>query len=314
MCIYIFFNALNHFQTNFINSQQAYSSYEYKASTSIESTINLKESLSLYGKTIVLDAGHDDTSNVFMDYIEGVTMLRLAQKIKPLLESAGATVYMTRENGNYLANEARAAIINIASLDTLKKLKIASGLSADDQIFKLIEMHTGIMQSIINDPIENGAIYFNSPYNENTPITQTMLNLFELQDDEQLRQNFIAISLHSNALLINRYDLVSGVEIYYMDNNMGSDFTYFQSYDSNIQEIAFSNIMLNEISDTGMHNNGLYTQNFMVVRETNAPCVLIENGYHTNDKDRELLSSDTYLDTLAQAYLSGLSNYFKSIS
>ncbi len=310
LCIYLFYVVINNIYSNFHNVEQTSFNYTFKIYANIDSTY----SPSLFGKTIVLDAGHDDSSNIFGDYIEGVTMLKLAQKIAPLLENEGATVYMTRQNGEYMANEARAAVINIASLETLRIYKTNAGYSENDSIFKQIDEYTDIMRLIIDDPVENGAKYLNSPYDEKNEISQTMVGLFELQDDEMLRQNFIAISLHSNALLIDRYDMVSGAEIYYMDNDMGGNFTYFDEYDSTEYEIKFANIMLDEISNTGMGDNGIYTQNFMVVRETNAPCVLIENGYHTNDNDRALLSNDYYLDKLATAYLVGIIQYFSEMS
>jgi len=50
-----------------------------------------------------------------------------------------------------------------------------------------------------------------------------------------------------------------------------------------------------------------------MIREHNVPGVLIENGFHTNDDDRANLMSDSFLDSLAYAYLNSISAYFDEL-
>jgi N-acetylmuramoyl-L-alanine amidase len=46
--------------------------------------------------------------------------------------------------------------------------------------------------------------------------------------------------------------------------------------------------------------NKTYKQNFTVLVRTSMPAVLIEHGFHTNEKERALLASDAYRDRLAE--------------
>jgi N-acetylmuramoyl-L-alanine amidase len=48
----------------------------------------------------------------------------------------------------------------------------------------------------------------------------------------------------------------------------------------------------------------------MVIRENNLPSTLMENGYHTNDANRALLSDPAFLDALALAYADTIEVYF----
>jgi len=47
-----------------------------------------------------------------------------------------------------------------------------------------------------------------------------------------------------------------------------------------------------------------------VLRETNVPAVLVENGFHTNDRERALLSDAVFLEQLAWVYVEALVSFF----
>ncbi len=269
--------------------------------------------LPLAGKVIVLDPGHDKHSNVYEDYIEGVAMLSLAQKIKPMLQRAGATVHLTRETGDNLILSQRAAKINIWSLDRLEDIYLEEDIQPDDPVFERINLLKYAMQSVMIAPEQYKSHYLNTPFSHTSGLSQEMEEIFSLQDNEELRDSFLAISLHSNAMEQEYYKDINGADVYYIDNDMGGDFGYYNDYTSIGHVMAFGDILLDEIALTGLKKNSLKTENLLVLRETNAPIVLTENGYHSNDADRALLMNDEFLDRLATAYYDGIIEYFQAI-
>jgi hypothetical protein len=62
------------------------------------------------------------------------------------------------------------------------------------------------------------------------------------------------------------------------------------------------------------HDNGICGANFMMLRETDAPWVLIESGFMTNDEDLLKLKDDKFRNNRAYAILIGLYNYIISIN
>ena len=60
------------------------------------------------------------------------------------------------------------------------------------------------------------------------------------------------------------------------------------------------------------HDNGISGANFFILRETDAPWILIENGFMTNDGDLAWLRNDNFRNARALAILDGLYNYVKS--
>jgi len=59
------------------------------------------------------------------------------------------------------------------------------------------------------------------------------------------------------------------------------------------------------------HDNGIMGANFFMLRETDAPWVLVENAFMTNDKDLRWLRSDRFRNNRAMAVLQGLYDYVK---
>lgn len=60
------------------------------------------------------------------------------------------------------------------------------------------------------------------------------------------------------------------------------------------------------------HDNGIKGANFLMLRKTDAPWVLIENGFMTNEYDLKWLRDDQFRNNRALAILDGLYNYIKS--
>ena len=113
------------------------------------------ENKPLDGARIVLDAGHSPRRQVPYDgavgptgYLEYEANLALAEELKPKLESAGATVIMTRHDNNYMSLQ-----------DRYKK-------AIDEEAHLLISLHYNALPDTI-DPLAHPrgfSVYYNYPH------------------------------------------------------------------------------------------------------------------------------------------------------
>ena len=274
------------------------------------------DTLPLDGRVIILDAGHGaQTTNTYERYDEQVTMLKLAQKIKLILESHGATVYMTRTESDTVPLPIRVAMINIWSLEALRASRVRELAwntdTAEDiaEIDRLME----IMQSIIDDPEENAGVYMNSPFTPERSIHPELGNVFRLQDDPEIANRFLVISLHSNATARPINTSVNGASVFHISSKHKNTPKYYTEYSYEEQSRRFGEVLLDAIETTGISKRGVTYENFFMIREHNIPGVLAENGFHTNARDRANLQDDSFLDRLAEAYLDAISHYFDEL-
>lgn len=77
---------------------------------------------------------------------------------------------------------------------------------------------------------------------------------------------------------------------------------------------AFQNVLheeiIKKIGKLISVDRGKKRANFHVLRESNMPAVLGENLFVSSASDANLLKSNSFLDTLAQGYVTGLEKYF----
>lgn len=61
----------------------------------------------------------------------------------------------------------------------------------------------------------------------------------------------------------------------------------------------------------GLHNRGVKTANFYVIKNSDMPATLLELGFITNPREEELLTDDDYQNKLATAIAKGIGRYFE---
>jgi len=267
----------------------------------------------LTGKIIILDPGHGaDTTNYHMGYCEHTAMLALARKIKPLLEDRGATVHLTRSTDDGVLLSTRVAMSNILSLNAIKYSMVQNAADEDILINDLNEIDRliGIMHSIIKNPEDYAAIYFNTPFSPLVPIHPDLERIFKLQSDPMIGERFLFISLHTNATSRPIDTTVHGADVFHISNNIRSMTDYFSNYSFVDQSARFGEIILDHINNVGIQKRTVSQSNYFVIREHNIPAVLVENGHHTSPYDRAILMSDFFLERLAYAYLDAITAYF----
>lgn len=107
------------------------------------------------------------------------------------------------------------------------------------------------------------------------------------------------VSIHCNYLEDNPE--VSGIETYYVENAEDG--------------MAFANAVHNQtLAITGADDMYVRTNDFIVIKNTNMPAILIETGYLSNKKDVELLTTTDYKKKMAYGIAAGVVEYANSMN
>ncbi|HPE84708.1 MAG: N-acetylmuramoyl-L-alanine amidase [Chlamydiia bacterium] len=108
------------------------------------------------------------------------------------------------------------------------------------------------------------------------------------------------VSIHYNAAQSTNAE---GIEVYYF--NKGDHLRIESS-----KKLA-SDVLSKLLHRTGAPSRGIKHGNFLVIRETKMPAILIEGGFITSPKERAILKSRDYQEEIAQAVAEGIDHYFK---
>lgn len=316
----------------------------------IVASIPTSNSQILAGRHIILDPGHGIGMNMYKGYDEGVQMLYFSEILKPKLEQLGATVYVTRTDENVITLSKRISYANKISLEVLKKAKynqinslnyedlnqvldeiveinrliaIMDNLIDDETKLELIEVENedGEIEKVTiadaNDDIEYLGLaytYYRLPYtnSDDRQVHEDIEKMFKLQEQDDVGSRMLFISLHTNATPLPIDESLNGITSYMVINDLSYNINYYNDYHYVDNNTLFSELVIDKVGDLGMQKLPIEINNFFVNRETNMPSVLTENGFHTNDTDRENLLDDDFLNDMADAYCDALLEYFSS--
>ncbi len=126
------------------------------------------------------------------------------------------------------------------------------------------------------------------------------------------------VSLHVNSA---KDRSVSGLETYCLtpayapssgSNKIKREVKPGNRFDNNNLVLAH-NIQKGMLKRTGAADRGIKRANFVILRELNAPGVLIEVGFISNSLEERRLNNSVYIDALARGIADGIINYRRSI-
>ncbi|MDR0273302.1 MAG: N-acetylmuramoyl-L-alanine amidase family protein [Clostridiales bacterium] len=172
-----------------------------------------------------------------------------------------------------------------------------NGIVEKDLVLSVSQM---VMQLLNADP-------FITAYTTRTDDTfVSLLNRAEFANDIGAD---LFVSIHANAAELSRGVInpeVNGIETWYTLSERET----FGNY--NIDSLRFAQIMQRHQTQlTAAHNRGVRdAPDFVVLRETNMPSVLLEIGFLTNTDEAARLSSPLYQMQLAQAIYQGIVEAF----
>jgi N-acetylmuramoyl-L-alanine amidase len=111
------------------------------------------------------------------------------------------------------------------------------------------------------------------------------------------------ISIHYNS---SRIPSAQGIEVFF------SDVSDDQNRSVLSRKLAGS-ILTRIVRRTHAPSRGVKKANFLVIRETNMPAVLVEGGFISNPQERAFLKDPLYLDKVARGIVEGIDHYLNSL-
>lgn len=108
----------------------------------------------------------------------------------------------------------------------------------------------------------------------------------------------VYISVHANA---HPNPQIGGIETYYFRNKANSDASFTLA----------SHLQKELVSKLGLRDIGVKDGNFLVIRQTSMPSVLLELGFLSFAPEEELMRTDNFRKSSADAIVNGIHNYFR---
>ncbi len=135
------------------------------------------------------------------------------------------------------------------------------------------------------------AVVQTSPENNDIPLSVRAKRANHANSD-------LHISVHANAYG-NSWNGANGIETFVCTMKDKKTFS------------AAKAIQKELVKATGLHDRGVKENpNLYILNSTKMPAVLVECGFMTNKKEAELLRSDSYRRTIAEAICKGVCSYF----
>jgi N-acetylmuramoyl-L-alanine amidase len=130
------------------------------------------------------------------------------------------------------------------------------------------------------------TVYFAHSKNEDVPLNERTDKANKLKVD-------CYVAIHANAYGTT-WTSAGGIETYVYITKPKEAMALAQRVQKNLA------------IQTGLHDRGVKTADFHVLRETNMTAILTECGFYTNKKEVSLLRSVTYQKTCAEAIVKGI--------
>lgn len=125
------------------------------------------------------------------------------------------------------------------------------------------------------------------------------------------------VSLDKRAKLANDHNPVIFVSIHYNSapsaEAEGVEVFFYQSKEDKERTIKSKRlaqfVLKNIIGETKAKSRGVKHGNFLVIRQTTMPAILVEGGFVTNEEEMQKLKDPTYLKRLAWGIVRGIEEY-----
>ena len=285
----------------------------------------------LTGYTVILDPGHGGwdrgTSYPYLsDQNEepGYT-LKIANMLKPELESRGAKVYVTRTEDDYYSLYYRVAEVHLICMDIAKEKGILPFSAEREQ-----ELRTKLekVKTVNDNSYDKGGM---GPM-AGTGVGDDLKELFEM---EYKLPDVVFISIHLNA----DYDEKTnqpvdhhGIEVTYVtDDSVNTyesspknqtagapvrDAYHGRPNEHNLlyAQTLYDGIVKGTPSLKSNMEKPVYTANWAVTRKIGLVGTLLEFGFISHETDRGILQDDAALKVVCSSIGDSLEEYFKQIS
>jgi N-acetylmuramoyl-L-alanine amidase len=153
-----------------------------------------------------------------------------------------------------------------------------------------------LTQKYFNDPNSEVKAYY-SRYDE------TKVNLYDRAAFATKVGADVFVSLHMNA---NNNTSPNGTEIYYYEKNTSKT-------TSGLTSKSLATYFLNSLPGAiGTNKRYISSQNYVVIRETKVPAILVELGFMSNEADLKKLTNSSFQEKTAKAMYDTLCSLFRA--
>jgi len=285
----------------------------------------------LTGYTVILDPGHGGwdrgTSYPYnSDQNEEPTItIKIANLLKPELESRGAKVYITRTEDNYYSLYYRIAEVHLICMDIAKERGILPFSAEREQ-----ELRTKLQEiKTINDnSYSKGGMGFMA----GTGVGEDLRELFEM---EYKLQDVVLMSIHLNAHYDdNTHEPVNhhGIEVTYVTDDAVNtyegnpknqtagapvrDAYYGRPNEHNLLycQCLYDAITTGTPELKSNMDKPIYTANWAIIRKVGLVGTLLEFGFISHETDRAIITNEDSMKTVCSSVANGIQEYFKQIS
>jgi len=128
-------------------------------------------------------------------------------------------------------------------------------------------------------------------------MTRTDDSFVSLYERSYLANYLLAdlfISIHANS---NDDSSMQGIEVYHLDGH------------DEAKSLAQS-VMGGLVESTGLNNGGVKQNDFVVIRETQMPSILVELGYLSNYQEESVIDTNEFRQKAAAGLLKGIVSYY----
>lgn len=279
----------------------------------------------LKGITVILDPGHggQDGGTIYPEnssdpiILEKDVTLAIGLKARSLLEALGAEVIMTRYGDDWKSLYNRISQVGIHALERFK-----SDLPAKGYTTTVIDHLQPQLESMIEINSDNG----DSGGRDMMKGAGANNDCRLLFDVEQQYPDVLFISLHCNAL--SNAGSVRGAQVYYetvescyeaeslmiagsaSTANSPAYTLYNDAGRERLATLLRDNFLIQQPEMKFTGEKDLIPSNFAVLREMNVVNALIEMGFVTNERDRQILLDPNGQQKIAQAVTDAVYAYY----
>lgn len=303
--------------------------FEESSSISEQNKSEPSAALPLFGKTVILDAGHGGYDNGCAypegdenpEYKEKDLNLQIAFEAKTALEKLGAEVVMTRTDDSFLSIYARPAMVHLYCLDYAKDHGIPS-VPEDFETRIREELRDTIR--VNSTDISDGCM---GPM-VGSGFSEDLIRLLEL---EYRLDDIIFISVHNNW---NSKTGLHGTQVYFVtdesiiesENRLIKNDPYYSNPDYIVRENYYGRDPENNralarflhdsitgaVPELEPNLRELVEDNFAVLREQGLASVMLELSFVSNEEDRRLLSDEEIIRQMADGIAQGCIDYYNN--
>jgi N-acetylmuramoyl-L-alanine amidase len=113
------------------------------------------------------------------------------------------------------------------------------------------------------------------------------------------RQPTLFVSIHYNSAPIAA---AQGIEVFFYQSKEDKERTHKS-------KILAQAVLKNVVAETQAKSRGVKAGNFLVIRQTTMPAILVEGGFVTNENELQNLKDPVYLKRLAWGIVKGIEEY-----